>query len=612
MLASMQHRGPDWSDHQVLDPVALGQCMLETTAEDAIDRLPLRSPRREHWIVADARLDNREELLESCAKDEDSGTPTKPADGNLSDAALVLRAYERWGTDCASKLLGDFSFAVWDAEEKRLYCARDQVGIRPLFYRADPTAFRCASEMKALFVETGVTRRPDWLAMALFACGQYTENDQTLYQDVVALPGAHCLVVTDASLQIERYWRPDPWRRWVGASDQEYADRFGEIFAQAVRCRLRSTRPVAVHVSGGMDSSAVAVQVAGEHRSGPVQAQSPLLERLVFPGLACDESPFSQAVADACDLPLATFNALDDFEALRPHVDPAHPELYFAPTVLFLIPPLRLALERGIRTTLSGLGADQLFLPTGLETLADVRAGRLGRVLAATNLDERPLALGSWRALARALRPAIGLAAPRLSSTVGRWLGSYPPRAPWLTPRAKRAVIEHELAETRRHAAERYPDAATRAKHEYFDGFQVKYCASVGDRVAGSVGAEFRHPFFDVRLLELVLTMPWEQGAPLQGNEPKPVLRRAMQGRLPDLVRDRERTANLSCYVELALTRHQGLVRRLFEQSLLAETGILDSRQLLRILDRPGRDAPLRVHLAEVVALELWLRHMTS
>jgi asparagine synthase (glutamine-hydrolysing) len=613
MLGTMAHRGPDYCSTTIDGPVGLGQCMLETTEEDGLDRLPLKHRARKVWIAADVRLDNRAELGDRLGGEEPCRRVAEPRAeaprAGLSDAALILAAYERWGTECPCRLLGDFAFVIWDGEQQRLFCARDQLGIRQLFYRADDHAFRCATEMKALFAEPGVARRPHWLSVASFVCETYTENEQTLYEGVSALPGAHALTVQARVLRLERYWSPDPWRRWAGASDSDYAERFAAVFGEAVRCRLRSSQPVAVHVSGGIDSSSVAVEIAGQRHEGQLAAQAPTLARLVFPGLECDEAAYSQAVADACGRPTLTLSALDDDQALDPHVDPAHPDLYYWPALHCLLPLLRQTLARGMRTTLTGLDADLLFVETNAEAAADLRAGHVRRAITSMGLGERPFALDSWKALYRAVR---ALGPRRMRGDLGFGAPRRSPPVPWLSQRAWRALRAEHHAALRRTAHVEHPDPATRAVWENLEGPPLKYGAARWDRVAASVGAELRHPFLDLRLVELVLSMPREQRTAPGLDKPKPVLRRAMKGKLPEIVRGRLQLADFTDYIGLPLDRHRDRIVRLFEDSRLAAAGILDPGPVQRMLASSGRSDSLRLSLVGLIALELWLRHLLS
>ena len=152
MLTSLAHRGPDGTGVWCEGPAGLGHLMLWTTPESLLERLPLVSPGGHLVLTADARIDNRADLIRTLAL---GGRPAEA----LTDSHLILAAYEKWGERCPEHLLGDFAFALWDARQHRLFCARDHMGVKPLYYYKSPRLFACASELKALFYLPEVPRR---------------------------------------------------------------------------------------------------------------------------------------------------------------------------------------------------------------------------------------------------------------------------------------------------------------------------------------------------------------------------------------------------------------------------------------------------------------------
>ena len=151
MLQAIPYRGPDGMQVRAWPQVVLGHARLAVTPEEEAEQQPLVSVRTGCAVVADARLDNRDELL---ARFSDC-PPT------ASDAALILRAYEAWGVDAAAQLLGDFAFVIWDPNARRLTCARDGAGQRSLYYRRDRRAFAVASEIHQLLQDPAVPLAPD-------------------------------------------------------------------------------------------------------------------------------------------------------------------------------------------------------------------------------------------------------------------------------------------------------------------------------------------------------------------------------------------------------------------------------------------------------------------
>jgi asparagine synthase (glutamine-hydrolysing) len=155
MSLILAHRGPDGAGLWSEGAVGLGHRMLWTTQESLGERLPMVSKNGRFVLTADARIDNRPEVLAAL------GLTDRP-DGKVSDSALILAAYEIWGVRCPERLLGDFAFVLWDRHQQTLFCARDHFGVKPLYYYYRPGhLFACASEIKALLCLPEVPRVAD-------------------------------------------------------------------------------------------------------------------------------------------------------------------------------------------------------------------------------------------------------------------------------------------------------------------------------------------------------------------------------------------------------------------------------------------------------------------
>ncbi len=223
-------------------------------------------PRLGRWtIAADVRLDNRGEL---CAALEIGPEERE----SLDDAGLILRAYRRWSAACVEHLRGDFAFAIWDEDAERLFCARDLAGTRPFYYCHAPGAgrFICAGDLRAIVAHPAVPRtlnRAYLLAYLQTPAGQFQHPAETFYQEIHKLPPAHCLTVDRDGLRGWAYWRPDriPERRHP--REAAYVEELLSLLTAAVSCRVDRPFPVGAHVSGGLDSSSLAVLAHRERRA---------------------------------------------------------------------------------------------------------------------------------------------------------------------------------------------------------------------------------------------------------------------------------------------------------------------------------------------------------
>src|SRR5262245_10430097 len=144
MLERVKHRGPDRAGVWCESSVGLGHRMLLTTSESLHEKAPLVSKSGDIALTADARIDNRDELINALGLGQ---SPSR----EMSDSELIVAAYERWGERCPERLLGDFAFAIFDKRRRSLFCARDHFGVKPFYYYYSGRAFVFASEIKAIF-----------------------------------------------------------------------------------------------------------------------------------------------------------------------------------------------------------------------------------------------------------------------------------------------------------------------------------------------------------------------------------------------------------------------------------------------------------------------------
>lgn len=206
----------------------------------------------ESWIVADCRLDCRKELLSKLA--ENGARPR----GITPDCELILWAYAVWSVECVQYLAGDFSFAIWDAPEQILYCARDHFGIKPFYYATPGDLLVFSNTLNCVRRHPAVSAELNDAAVADFLLfGLNCDNGTTTFHDVCRLPPAHSLTVSRKGVKIARYWRAPVDGRIRYRRPTDYVEHFQEVFDAAVSDRMRSNR-IGFLLSGGLDSASVA------------------------------------------------------------------------------------------------------------------------------------------------------------------------------------------------------------------------------------------------------------------------------------------------------------------------------------------------------------------
>lgn len=231
----------------------MGQCMLQTTPESLHEKLPYAEEISGLVITADARIDNREELGEAL------GVMPLVRKG-IPDSHLILLSYRKWGQDCPKHLLGDFSFAIWDSVQQRLFCAVDTFSVRPFCYHNSQQRFIFASEISGLLpgdLTPKVVNEVRIASQFIYMLGELDKHS-TLYKDIFYLPAAHCLVVDSRGLTIWNYWNPEEISETTLADDAAYEENFTALLKESIRCRLRSNDDTALALSGGIDSASIA------------------------------------------------------------------------------------------------------------------------------------------------------------------------------------------------------------------------------------------------------------------------------------------------------------------------------------------------------------------
>lgn len=567
-----------------------GSVALACAAPDA--DLPLHDSVRGLTLVLDGRIHNHDEIASALAVER-----------VCSAGTLILRAYERWGIEAAARLIGDFAFAIWDARTARLVCARDAMGQRPLFYAdvADGVVFACEPQQVLRFA--GVSRGIDEGAVAEQLTGFPMSVEGTPWRDVRRLPPAHALVAGADGVRIVRHWDYDPSMRVRARRPDDYASQLRALFVGAVRCRLDDAASAGVFLSGGVDSSSVAGVAAALARDGhapPIHALSN-----VFPGEACDESPYINAVVEHCRLPSECRTAEGATrEAIVTEID-RYCDLPQYPNGFVLDPLRRRAAALGLPVVLTGYGGDDWLAGAPLHP---------GDVLYAGHPWEaaRQVVRRAGRAPRRLARGMAGaLLPPRLRRAMRGEGGGVPP-APWIRPAfAARVALRDRLAPRPvppfRSAAQRaIYRAVTSAIQVLGDEFE--------DRAAHAAGIEQRHPFYDRRLAAFGLALPDDQR--WRDGRTKIALRRAMADVLPPVVAARRTKAEFSgTFMEAlaALGGHDAFTRLRTEEAGWIDAGLVRRRydEAARLYSqRDPAYIALTDGLWEIAVVELWMERM--
>lgn len=585
MLAAMDHAGSRRLA-SASGPACLGQL---ARGEDRVTQIGQAAA----LVVWDGRIDNEQALVRDLRLEP------------CPSSTLLLHAYREWGEACPARLLGDFAIVVWDVRAERLVCTRDQLGIRPLFYRHEPGRFFAfASEVKGLLALHGPAPRPDAAAVGDYLAGCMRDPHRTFYEGIARLPPAHVLVVADEELAVRRYWSPDSSRTLQMASDEEYAHAFRSLFSDAVRCRLNAHDALGVTLSGGLDSSAVVCMAS---KILPREGERlPAFSIVYGPG---DERAYVDAVTRRTGLDIdyvacGESSPLRHLAAINASSDgPAYGE-----TASDFWELLARAAGRGIEVLLDGCDGDATVF-YDFDYLGELaRSGRLRTMLReARALDRRYFEGGAfWGLLGAAVPPAV------LPATAWTALNAIATRL--LRPAGSRRLLSRSFARRSgvmdRLESDAQAIAALRTHSELHAYTLMHPMQAHGFETMASLYAahaiEHRHPFSDRRLVEFCLALPREQR--VERGWTRPIVRRALADLLPVEVSRRGGKKSFKAPRRLALLERRALEETASDGGTLGD--FIDMRRLrAAVADYlDGRDSGADQSLWPVVSLRRWLQ----
>jgi len=512
MTARLSFRGPHATETWADGAAGLGHALLRTTDESLHERQPCSLDGRV-WITADARIDAREELIAQLAGKGCRASASSP------DVELILHAYSAWGPQCVEHLLGDFAFAIWDAREHCLFCARDHFGVRQFFYARVGPFLVFSNTLQSLRMHPAVSDKLNDLAIADFLVfGMNQDPATTSFADVQRLPPAHTLAWQPGQEpQVKRYWAlpiegPARFRR-----REDCVEQFRTLLRAAVRDRLRTSK-VGCLMSGGLDSTSVAATAKtlfDEYgASRDLRAYTIVYDELI----PDQERRFAQIVAEGIGLPIE-FLPVDQCALFEEWDSFSFPEPVDAPLASTVFQAYREA-ARTRFVALTGEGGD----PATAPSLSFYLGPRLGALVVGT--------IRYWISHRRI--PPLGFRV-----TAQRWLGRNPKSTPypvWFNPDLERRLALRER--WRAYGVE--PKPVHPVRPYAYRLLTAPYWSEAWKFYdAGNTGLqlEIRHPLFDLRVMRFLLSLPSLPWCP-----DKELFRLAMRGLLPDAIVGRRKT----------------------------------------------------------------------
>ena len=524
-----------WNDGEA----GLGCRHFHTTSEACFEHFPMVDRATGLVLAADARIDNREVLISLLGVPHSAARPA-------TDGELILESYKKWGEEAPAHLLGDFAFVIWNPKEKILFCARDHVGTRPLYYYEGERVFLLASEISAILAHPSYRGGVEESFFADFLCKLSDDKEHTVWKGIYRLPPAHSLQTgRGRAPRIRCYWRLDPATETRFAREEEYFDAFREKLSLAIKYRLRRVGSAACELSGGLDSSSVAAMAQGLLRkegdalytftNARPQEDSPILADTWR-----DERPFVDPILLHAGLDRHTYVTAPKEEGflhealLKQLRSCGGPKVSMVGVISSLTS--REASRCGARILLSGLGGDQLVSSLGIGYYAELLQNRKWRKMIG---EARGLARNKGgSALKRLLLDVILQAYPSLGRRIssfrqGRWpyYGFDPAKSPIAEPFAKRSGMELRFKTSMERYSIYYQDMHGSLRQKQADDAAWGYLPdSMEDRASNALlyGVEARYPLLDRELMEFVLSLPSD--VKMRNGWDRWLIRKAMEG----------------------------------------------------------------------------------
>jgi len=537
MLGALRHRGPDESGVYLDDRIGLGHTRL-SIIDLSGGTQPIHNEDETLWIVFNGEIFNYPELRsELTGKGHCFYTAT--------DTEVILHLYEDLGPSCLEKLNGQFALAVWDREKKELFLARDRLGILPLYYTVNANRLIFGSEIKAVFMAEGVSRRLDPGSLDQVFTFWTTLPGRTAFDGIREIPPGHYMKVVDGSLRINKYWEPVFCTPEAGPGPRFPVLR-EEIFSliqDAVRIRLRADVPVGCYLSGGLDSSGVTALVKKKFNNR-LRTFGIHFEEAVFDERGYQSEMVECLAVDHTELAVGNEAIGHSFEEVLWHCE--KPMLRTAPVPLYLLSGK--VREEGYKVVLTGEGADEVFGGYNLFREAKIRrfwAARPDSRLRPLLIQKLyPYIFQDKKKIAPFVQSFFGAGLDQtgdpLFSHLLRWRNTSRIKT-FFSDRLNQGITpDGDFQELRGLLPEGFACWGDLAKAQYLETtlFLSSYLlSSQGDRVAMAHGVEIRPPYLDHRLIEFMARVPaaWK----IKGLNEKYLLKETLRDLLPQAIVNR-------------------------------------------------------------------------
>lgn len=514
-----------------------------------------------------------------------------------TEATVVARAYLKWGDEFPQHMSGDFAVALWDRRHRRLIACRDPFGVKSLFYRREPRGIWLSRDQQALLRTFDRVPAINDDRVVEHLLWTFSATNRTFFREIYPVPPGQTVVFRQHATETRAYWTPPPANsdRKPSQPTVAFLEQFDDLFRRSVANRLSGCSAAAVHVSGGVDSSVMAL-AADQMRSLAPYPPQLIGANAIYPGLACDETPYAEALGEKLHFPVKRWDGTQSIavDVTTPAMDgPAFRSVFVNGT----IGDIEIARSQRASVILDGTGGDELTV--GLGTVKDMLAhGEWTRALRRVVLYSGP---GGRKVLSR-LRQVAGQYLPigvKRYRTIRRL-----PAPPWLTASSAERVADIVAGPP----FEILDSAASTHVWRRLTSPQLICGVDYLQRQAAPFGIEYRFPFLDRNLARLVVSAAaayW----PLRTRPHQ----RVFYGQLPEVVRTRSSKADMTPAFANRIRRAAPLIDRQFSDGIWASENYVVRDAALtawRSFNASTADGIACRRIWSIVTLEAWLRRI--
>jgi asparagine synthase (glutamine-hydrolysing) len=590
---ALRPQGPDGEFLHVDGAIALLYCPFHTTTESRREKQPFSS-RRGFVLTWDGRLDNRDDLVGELSGDLEA-EPT--------DVVIVAAAFDRWGTECFQRIIGDWAVSVWKPEQRELILAIDYMAIRHIFYYLKNSRVWWSTDLAPLVLLSGDKFRVDDDYIAGYLAHD-PDAHSTPYRELCQVPAGQLVRIRNGKASIERYWRFSPRSRIRYRSDAEYEEHFRHLFRQSVRRRLRSDSAVLAELSGGLDSSSIVCMA--DDIIAKEGAQTPRLDTLSYYDKTepnADDWIYFQKIEEKRGRVGAHIDASKLGDAPYSFEYPEFAPLpgYFGAGLQIETRRAEVILQGGYRAVLSGIGGDELTgaIPNPSAQLADLivqfKFVRLAQELMAWSLAKR--------------RPWIHVLGQAFVTLLPASVCQYFVKQARLEPWIQRQFVTHTKMAVRLLDVNEHFDLLLPTRRSYIGAILLMANKMAKHMPPTLALEEGRHPYLDQNLVEFLLSIPARQL--LRAGERRSLMRRSLAGIVPPEILSR-RTKQFGARTPvLAVDNNLGQLQAVFDSPLSSRLGYINPTLFLEKLEGAKKGEGIHIaRMIKTISLELWLQDL--